>query len=139
MKLIIQIPCYNEEETLGLALAALPREIEGIDAVEWLVIDDGSTDRTVDIAESHGVDHIVSHPENQGLARAFMSGLSKSLHAGANIIVNTDADNQYCAGDIPKLIKPIMDGKADMVIGARPIDEIEHFENTFRHHNFFRD
>jgi len=127
MKLIIQIPCYNEEETLSLALSELPREIEGVDTVEWLVIDDGSTDNTVEVARAHGVDHIVSHPTNQGLAKAFMSGLSKALHAGANIIVNTDADNQYCAGDIPDLIKPIIDGKAEMVIGARPIDDIEHF------------
>jgi len=127
MKLIIQIPCFNEEKTLGLALSKLPRSVEGVDIVEWLVIDDGSTDNTVEVARSKGVDHIVSHPRNQGLAKAFMTGLSESLHAGANIIVNTDADNQYCADDIPKLIRPILDGKADMVVGARPIDDIEHF------------
>jgi glycosyltransferase involved in cell wall biosynthesis len=127
MKLIIQIPCYNEEQTLGIALSALPRTVPGIDCVEWLVIDDGSTDRTVEIAQSHGVDHVVRLPRNQGLARAFMAGLEASLKAGADIIVNTDADNQYCAGDIPKLVEPVIEGKADIVIGARSISDIEHF------------
>jgi glycosyltransferase involved in cell wall biosynthesis len=127
MKLIIQIPCYNEEQTLGIALSALPRTVPGIDCVEWLVIDDGSTDRTVEIAKAHGVDHIVRLPRNQGLARAFMAGLEASLKAGADIIVNTDADNQYCADDIPKLVEPVIEGKADIVIGARSISEIEHF------------
>lgn len=127
MKLIIQIPCYNEEQTLGIALAALPRQIPGIDCVEWLVIDDGSTDRTVEIAESHGVDYVVRLPRNQGLARAFMAGLEASLKAGADIIVNTDADNQYCADDIPKLVEPVIAGRAEIVIGARSISDIEHF------------
>ena len=126
-KLIIQIPCFNEEETLGIALSNLPREVEGIDKVEWLVIDDGSQDGTADVARANGVDHVITHRQNQGLAKAFMSGLGASIRAGANIIVNTDADNQYCADDIPKLLKPILDGKADIVIGARPIDDIEHF------------
>ena len=126
-KLIIQIPCYNEEETLGTALSSLPRKVEGFEKVEWLVVDDGSSDKTVEVAKSHGVDHMVSHPKNQGLAVAFMSGLGASIRAGANVIVNTDADNQYCADDIPKLVSPILKGKADIVIGARPIDDIEHF------------
>ena len=126
-KLIIQIPSYNEERTLGVTLSALPRELPGIDKVEWLVIDDGSRDRTVEIAREHGVDHIVRHPRNLGLARAFMTGLEASLLAGADIIVNTDADNQYNAEDIPKLVRPIVDGEAEMVIGDRPIEDIEDF------------
>jgi glycosyltransferase involved in cell wall biosynthesis len=126
-KLMIQMPCFNEEETLGACLAVLPRKIPGIDVVEWLVIDDGCTDRTVDIALSKGVDHVIRLQRNQGLARAFMTGIEACLEAGADIIVNTDADNQYCAEDIPRLIQPILDGKADIVIGARPIDEIEDF------------
>jgi glycosyltransferase involved in cell wall biosynthesis len=127
VKLIIQIPCYNESETLGVTLAALPRVVKGIDQVEWLIIDDGSSDSTLDVARSYHVDHIVCLPRNQGLARAFIAGLEASLKAGADIIVNTDADNQYCADDIPLLIGPILAGKADIVIGARPIAEIEHF------------
>ena len=126
-KLIIQIPCYNEEETIGVALDALPREIPGVDAVEWLIIDDGSTDRTVEVARAHGVDHVVSNHINRGLARAFTAGLDFCLKHGADIIVNTDADNQYNADDIPKLIKPILDGNAEVVIGTRPISEIRHF------------
>ncbi len=126
-KLIIQIPCYNEEKTLSIALAALPRKLPGIDIIEWLIINDGSTDRTVEVARAHGVDHIVSFTKNQGLAKAFMSGLEASLRAGADVIVNTDADNQYCADDIPKLIEPILSGKADIVVGSRPMTEIEHF------------
>ena len=126
-KLIIQIPCYNEEQTLGITLAALPRQIPGIDTVEWLVIDDGSRDRTVEVAKAHGVDHIVRFPSNQGLARGFMAGLEACLRAGADIIVNTDADNQYCADDIPTLIQPIVRKQADIVIGQRPIWETEHF------------
>jgi glycosyltransferase involved in cell wall biosynthesis len=129
-KLIIQIPCYNEEATLGVTLAALPREIPGVDSVEWLIINDGSTDRTVDVARNLGVDHVVSFSHNQGLAKAFMAGLEASLRAGADIIVNTDADNQYCADDIPSLIEPILMGKAEIVIGARPITEIRHFSPT---------
>jgi glycosyltransferase involved in cell wall biosynthesis len=127
MKLIIQIPCYNEEGTLGIALSALPRELPGVDRVEWLIIDDGSTDNTVDVARECGVDHIVRLPRNQGLAKGFIAGLDACLQAGADIIVNTDADNQYCADDIPKLIEPILKGEAEIVVGARSIDEIEHF------------
>jgi len=127
MKLIIQIPCYNEEKTLETTLSALPREVPGVDIVEWLIIDDGSKDRTVEVAKAHGVDHVVSLPRNQGLAKAFMAGLEASLMAGADIIVNTDADNQYCADCIPDLIRPILEAKAEMVVGARPIEQIEHF------------
>lgn len=126
-KLIIQIPCYNEEQTLGVTLTALPRQLPGIDTIEWLIIDDGSQDRTVEVANEYGVDHIVRFPTNQGLAKAFMAGLEASLKAGADIIVNTDADNQYCAEDIPKLLQPILLGQAEIVVGARPITEIEHF------------
>lgn len=126
-KLIIQIPCYNEELTLGTTLSALPRQLPGIDQIEWLVINDGSRDRTVEVAKEYGVDHIVSFSSNQGLARAFMAGLEASLRAGADIIVNTDADNQYCADDIPRLIQPIVLGQAEMVIGARPIWQTKHF------------
>ncbi|MEP0913192.1 glycosyltransferase family 2 protein [Leptolyngbya sp. GB1-A1] len=126
-KLIIQIPCYNEERTLGMTLSELPRQLPGIDQIEWLVINDGSTDRTVEVAKACGVDHIVSFPINQGLAKGFMAGLEASLRAGADIIVNTDADNQYCAADIPKLIQPILLGQADMVVGARPIWKTQHF------------
>ncbi|MFQ5906973.1 MAG: glycosyltransferase family 2 protein, partial [bacterium] len=126
-KLIIQIPCYNEEATLGVTLAALPREIPGVDIVEWLIIDDGSEDKTIEVAKAHGVDHIVRLSRHQGLAKAFVAGLEGSLKAGADIIVNTDADNQYCADDIPKLIGPIVTGEAEIVVGARPIAEIQHF------------
>jgi glycosyltransferase involved in cell wall biosynthesis len=126
-KVIIQIPCFNEEQTLGTTLSALPRSLANVDVVEWLVINDGSTDRTVDVAREHGVQHIVSLPKNQGLARAFLAGLEASLRAGADIIVNTDADNQYCADDIPVLIRPILAGEADIVIGARPIKKLKHF------------
>jgi glycosyltransferase involved in cell wall biosynthesis len=129
-KLIIQIPCYNEEATLGITLAALPRELAGVDSVEWLVVNDGSADGTLDVARRAGVDHIVSFPRNQGLAKAFIAGLEASLRAGADIIVNTDADNQYNAGDIPNLIEPILAGRAEIVVGARPIREIEHFSPT---------
>lgn len=127
MKLIIQIPCYNEAATLGIALAALPREVPGFDKVEWLIIDDGCTDNTVEVALAHGVDHVVRHTRNQGLARGFMNGLQACLEHGADVIVNTDADNQYNADDIPALTRPILEGKADIVIGARPIAAIEHF------------
>src|SRR4028119_1086093 len=126
-KLIIQIPCYNEERTLGTTLAALPRHLPGIDTIEWLVINDGSKDRTVEVAKANGVDHIIQFTTNQGLAKAFMAGLQASLKAGADIIVNTDADNQYCADDIPQLIKPILSGRAEIVIGTRPISKIKHF------------
>jgi glycosyltransferase involved in cell wall biosynthesis len=127
MKLIIQIPCFDEEHTLPATLADLPREVEGIDSVEWLVIDDGSTDRTVEVAREHGVDHIVRLTNNRGLAAAFQAGLDASLKLGADIVVNTDADNQYYGGDIPKLVAPVLAGDADMVIGDRKTDQIEHF------------
>ena len=127
MKLIIQIPCLNEAKTLGIALAELPRSVPGIDKVEILIVDDGSTDDTVAVARAAGVDHIVRHPANFGLARAFMTGLDASLKLGADIIVNTDADNQYCAADIPALVAPILEGRAEYVIGTRPIAWIEHF------------
>ncbi|MGA2111055.1 MAG: glycosyltransferase [Anaerolineales bacterium] len=126
-KLIIQIPCYNEEETLGVTLHDLPRELPGVGRVEWLIVDDGSSDKTVEVAKAGGVDHIVRHVRNLGLARAFMTGLETCLQLGADVIVNTDADNQYVAADIPKLIAPILSGKAQMVIGARPIGSIQHF------------
>lgn len=127
MKLIIQIPCLNEANTLAYTLQQLPRSVEGFHKVEWLVIDDGSTDDTVNIAKKNGVDHVVSHTRNQGLARAYLTGLEFCLRNGADIIVNTDADNQYQADDIPKLTVPILNGNADIVIGERPIDSIEHF------------
>lgn len=127
MKLIIQIPCFNEAQTLSIALAALPRTLPEFTSVEWLVIDDGSLDNTVEVAKAHGVDHIVRHPSNRGLAKAFMTGLDACLRLGADVIVNTDADNQYNAEDIPKLIEPILRHKAELVVGARPIHTIEHF------------
>ncbi|MDJ0799686.1 MAG: glycosyltransferase family 2 protein [Calothrix sp. MO_167.B12] len=129
-KLIIQIPCYNEEGSLEVTLSALPRQLRGVDSIEWLVIDDGSQDRTVEVAKAYGVDHIVHFPRNQGLAKAFMAGLETSLKVGADIIVNTDADNQYCADDIPKLIQPIILQQADIVVGARPIWKTTHFSLT---------
>lgn len=127
MKLIIQIPCFNEEQTLPETLADLPREVDGFDAVEWLVIDDGSTDRTVEVARAHGVDHIVRQSHNQGLAAAFMAGIEAALEAGADVIVNTDGDNQYRAACIPALTAPILDRRAQIVVGARPISSIAHF------------
>ncbi len=127
MKLIIQIPCLNESGTLAIAINALPREVSGFDKVEWLVIDDGSTDNTAELAKQLGVDHVVRHQVNRGLATAFMTGLGACLKLGADVIVNTDADNQYEASDIPKLTAPILAGEADMVIGGRPISETEHF------------
>jgi glycosyltransferase involved in cell wall biosynthesis len=127
MKLIVQIPCYNEAETLAITLAALPREVQGFDKVEWLIIDDGSTDKTIKVAQENGVDHIVRHIRNQGLARAFMTGIREAVRLDADVIVNTDADNQYNAADIPILTQPIINGQADIVIGARPIDTINHF------------
>lgn len=127
MKLIIQVPCLNEAGTLAIALGALPRKVEGFDKVEWLVIDDGSTDETAALARELGVDHVIRHPANRGLATAFMTGLDACLRLDADVIVNTDADNQYEAADIPKLTAPILSGQADMVIGARPITETDHF------------
>ena len=127
MKLIIQIPCYNEEKTLPITINSLPKAIEGIDEIEVLIINDGSTDSTVKVAKELGIKHIHSLNKNYGLARAFSVGLSKAIELGADIIVNTDADNQYCADDISKLIKPILENRADMVIGERPISNIKHF------------
>lgn len=127
MKLIVQIPCLNESETLAIALADLPREVAGFDSVEWLIIDDGSSDDTAEVARRNGVDHVVRHPVNRGLAVGFMTGIEACLKLGADVIVNTDADNQYCAADIPKLVAPILNEEADIVIGARPIDDTEHF------------
>jgi glycosyltransferase involved in cell wall biosynthesis len=130
VKLIIQIPCLNEEATLPGTLAELPRDVEGFDLVEWLVVDDGSTDRTLDVARSHGVDHIVRLTDNKGLATAFQAGLDACLKLGADVIVNTDADNQYKAVDIPRLVAPILAGDADLVVGVRRMDEIEHFSSS---------
>src|SRR3712207_325106 len=127
MKLIIQIPCLNEEATLPVTLRELPRQLTGFDEVEWLVIDDGSTDRTVEVARAHGVDHIVRLTNNKGLASAFQAGLDASLKLGADVIVNTDADNQYDARDIPLLVAPIVAGNADMVVGDRQVMTIDHF------------
>lgn len=127
MKLIIQIPCYNEEETLIIALDALPKKIEGIDEIEYLIINDGSRDRTAEVARNWGVNYIVNFKKNKGLAKGFMAGIDACLRNGADIIVNTDADNQYCADDIEKLVRPILEGKTDIVIGARPIDEVRHW------------
>ncbi len=127
MKLIIQIPCYNEAETLEIALNDLPKQIDGIDEIEYLIIDDGCKDNTVEVAKNWGVHHVVSFAQNKGLAKGFMAGLAECLRNGADIIVNTDADNQYYADDIPKLIQPILDHEADIVIGERPIDDTEHF------------
>jgi len=127
MKLIIQIPCYNEEQTIAKTLEDLPKSIPGIDVIETLIIDDGSNDRTVKIAKQHGVQHFVKFTQNLGLARAFAAGLEKSLELGADIIVNTDADNQYKGSDIPRLIQPILDKKAEIVIGDRQVDKIHEF------------
>lgn len=127
MKLIIQLPCHNEEMQLPQTLADLPRAVEGFDAVEWLVIDDGSTDRTVEVAKAHGVDHIVKLGHKQGLAKAFMAGIEACLRRGADVIVNTDGDNQYRADYIPALTQPVLAGKAQIVVGARPVGAIEHF------------
>lgn len=131
-KLIIQIPCLNEEETLPATLAALPRRVPGFARVEWLVIDDGSTDGTAEVARANGVDHIVRLPRHSGLAAAFRAGLTAALAEGADVIVNTDADNQYHAGDIPRLVAPILKGEADLVVGCRPIGDIEHFSSVKR-------
>jgi len=127
MKLIIQLPCLNESGTLAIAINALPRQVPGFDQVEFLVIDDGSSDNTAEVARQLGVEHVIRHPVNRGLATAFMTGLNLSLKLGADVIVNTDADNQYEANDIPALTTPILSGLADLVIGARPIDQTEHF------------
>ena len=127
MKLVIQIPCYNEAATLKVVLDDLPRQLAGVHSIERLVVDDGSQDGTAAMAQALGVEHIVRFPCHLGLARAFVAGLEAALVGGADIIVNLDADNQYCAGDIPKLIQPILDGRAEMVVGSRPIAETRHF------------
>ena len=127
MKLIIQIPCLDEEATLPETIAALPRHVDGVDELELLVIDDGSSDRTVEVARAHGVDHIVRLPNNKGLAAAFQAGLDACLKLGADLIVNTDADNQYRGEDIPKLVAPILAGDADMVVGDRQVAEVADF------------
>jgi glycosyltransferase involved in cell wall biosynthesis len=127
MKLIIQIPCFNEERQLPVTLASLPRQVDGFDAVEWLIVDDGSTDRTIQVAREHGVDHVVRLTNNKGLAAAFQAGIDAGLKLQADVIVNTDADNQYEGADVPKLVAPILSGAADMVVGDRQIDTIEHF------------
>lgn len=127
MKLIIQIPCYNEAETLEIALNDLPKHIDGIDKIEYLIINDGSKDNTVEVAKNWGVHYVVNFRQNKGLARGFMAGVDACLRNGADIIVNTDADNQYCGEDIETIVRPILDGKADMVIGERPIDDTAHF------------
>ncbi len=132
MKLIIQIPCYNEEHTLASTIDELPDEIPGIDCIEWLVIDDGSTDRTVSVARTLGVHHIVQHNQNKGLAAAFQTGLNACLQLGADIIVNTDGDNQYPGRFIPELVHPILSGSADMVVGDRQTGSIEHFSPSKR-------
>ncbi len=127
MKLIIQIPCFNEAAQLPATLADLPRELEGFSEVEWLVIDDGSTDRTIDVAREHGVDHLVRLTNNKGLAAGFQAGIDTALKLGADVIVNTDADNQYYGPDIARLVKPILEGNADMVVGDREVGGIDHF------------
>ncbi|HEX4564528.1 MAG TPA: glycosyltransferase family 2 protein [Solirubrobacteraceae bacterium] len=127
MKLIIQIPCFNEAGQLAHTLSELPRELDGFDAVEWLVIDDGSTDETVAVARAAGVDHIVELTNNKGLAMAFQAGIDTALKLGADVIVNTDADNQYYGPDVARLVQPILRGEADMVIGDRQVSDIEHF------------
>jgi glycosyltransferase involved in cell wall biosynthesis len=130
VKLVIQIPCLNEEESLPQVLAELPRDVPGFDRVEWLVVDDGSTDATVEVAKRHGVDHLVRLTANQGLAAAFQAGLDAALKLGADVIVNTDADGQYSAADIPRLVEPIVAGRADMVVGDRQVQDVEHFSPT---------
>ena len=127
MKLIIQVPCLNEEATLPRVLGELPREVAGFDRVEWLVVDDGSTDRTPEVAKEHGVDHLVRLTNNKGLAAAFQAGLDAALKLGADVIVNTDADNQYRASEIPALVEPILAGRADLVVGDRQVKDVEHF------------
>ena len=127
MKLVIQIPCYNEEKTLALTLSKLPKQIDGIDEIQVLIIDDGSTDNTIQVAKENGVEDFVIFQKNLGLAKAFYAGITRAVELGADIIVNTDADNQYCADDIENLIKPILKSKADIVIGARPIESIRQF------------
>jgi glycosyltransferase involved in cell wall biosynthesis len=127
MKLVVQIPCLNEEDTLPQVLGELPRRLQGFDEVEWLVIDDGSTDRTIDVARAAGADHIVRLTRNQGLATAFQVGMDAALKLGADVIVNTDGDNQYRAADIPRLVEPILEKRADIVVGDRQVRTVQHF------------
>ena len=124
---MIQIPCFNEAGTLVIALNDLPRQIDGIDTIEYLIINDGSTDDTVKVARDWGVHHVVNFKRNKGLAKGFMAGIDECLRQGADIIVNTDADNQYCGADVETIVRPILEGRADIVIGERPIDATEHF------------
>ncbi|MBM4372470.1 MAG: glycosyltransferase family 2 protein [Deltaproteobacteria bacterium] len=130
MKVIIQIPCFNEREHLAATVRDLPREIPGVDRIEILVVDDGSTDGTAALARELGVHHVVRFPRNRGLARGFQAGLDACLRLGADIIVNTDADNQYHGGDIPALVRPLLDGSADLVVGDRQVDRVAHFSAT---------
>jgi glycosyltransferase involved in cell wall biosynthesis len=127
MKLVVQIPCLNEEQTLPLVLDSIPKKIDGVDEILILIIDDGSTDRTVEVARAHGVEHFVTHNRNQGLGRSFHDGVLRALELGADIVVNTDGDNQYPQSRIPDLIKPIIDHKADIVIADRQTRRIAHF------------
>ncbi len=124
MRLVVQIPCYNEEESLPRTLADLPRSVFGFDVVEWILVDDGSTDRSAEIARTHGIDHVVSLPGHRGLASAFLAGLEVALLRGADVVVHTDADNQYRGSDIPRLVEPILEGRADIVVGERPIGDM---------------
>jgi glycosyltransferase involved in cell wall biosynthesis len=132
MKVIVQIPCFNEESTLGRVIAEIPRRIAGVDRVEVLVVDDGSTDGTAEVARRCGADHLIRHPRNQGLARAFRTGLDACLHLGADVVVNTDADNQYAGAAIPELIRPILEGRADVVVGDRGPGRVGHFSPAKR-------
>lgn len=132
MKLVIQIPCYNEEPSLPETLAALPRVIPGFTSVEWLVVDDGSADATARVAREHGADHVLRLPTHRGLAQAFAAGIHRAVELGADVIVNTDADNQYLAADIPALLAPILDERAEIVVGARPIERMRHFSAVKR-------
>ena len=127
MKLIIQIPCLDEEDNIGAVIDDLPKQIDGVDSIEILIIDDGSTDKTVEIAKAHGATHILSLGHCRGLARGFRAGIEECIRLGADIIVNTDGDNQYCADEIPALIRPILAGNVDFVVGVRDIASIEHF------------
>jgi glycosyltransferase involved in cell wall biosynthesis len=124
MRLVVQIPCHNEEESLPRTLADLPRSVSGFETVEWILIDDGSTDRSVEVARVHGIDHVVSLPGHRGLASAFLAGLEVALRRGADVVVHTDADNQYRGSDIPRLVEPILEGRADIVVGERPIADM---------------